>query len=151
MTSSRMQHAERAQPLTTSLTRDRLARPEPGTRSVSQTPSIVVDEVAREEWGRVAETLFRNGILTFAQQALLAGYCNAVAKAVRAEQTLAQEGRYYQTVNNRGSIMRRRHPAAQDAEEGWATARKFAKQLGITGVASGDHAYREDSRRRLFK
>jgi len=112
-------------------------------------PMLVVDEIAREEWKRVAQSLLNSGALTLAQYGLLAGYCNAVAKAVRAEQTLATEGRYYQTHGNSGSMMRRRHPAVHDAEEGWTTARKFAKQLGIMGVAAGENG--NGSRRRLFK
>jgi P27 family predicted phage terminase small subunit len=113
-------------------------------------PTFVVDEIAREEWEKVSASLIEQGLLSLAQRSLLAGYCNAVARAVRAEQTLAVEGRYYETRTRRGSLMRRRHPAAQDAEEGWTAARQLAKQLGLTGGPSGDRRA-GDSRRRVFK
>jgi P27 family predicted phage terminase small subunit len=114
-------------------------------------PSVyLVDEIAREEWERVSAALLEHGSLSLEKRSLLAGYCNAVAKAVRAEQTLAVEGRYYETKTKRGSLMRRRHPAAQDAEEGWTAARQLAKQLGITGGAAGARQ-REHPRRRVFK
>jgi P27 family predicted phage terminase small subunit len=113
-------------------------------------PTFLVDEIAREEWEKVSASLIEQGLLSLAQRSLLAGYCNAVARAVRAEQTLAVEGRYYETRTRRGSLMRRRHPAAQDAEEGWTAARQLAKQLGLTGGPSGDRRG-GDSRRRVFK
>jgi P27 family predicted phage terminase small subunit len=113
-------------------------------------PGFMVDELAREEWERVIGTLCTDGRVSPARRSLLAGYCNAVARAIRAEQTLVNEGRYYETTTRRGSIMRRRHPAAIDAEEGWKAARHFAKQLGIIGESLGEQQT-HDSRRSLFK
>jgi phage terminase small subunit len=113
-------------------------------------PSFLVDEIAREEWRRVHNSIFGEGELSMALCSLLAGYCNAVARAVRAEQTLAVEGRYYQTRTRVGSVMRRRHPAAHDAEQGWTAARHLAKQLGITGGPLGDQSHSE-ARRNVFK
>jgi P27 family predicted phage terminase small subunit len=113
-------------------------------------PAFLVDEIAREEWERVSASMIEQGALSLAQRSLLAGYCNAIARAVRAEQALAIEGRYYETRTKRGSLMRRRHPAAQDAEEGWTAARQLAKQLGLIGGPLGDRRA-GDSRRRVFK
>jgi P27 family predicted phage terminase small subunit len=113
-------------------------------------PAFLVDEIAREEWERVSASLIGQGELSLAQRSLLAGYCTAIARAVRAEQTLAVEGRYYETRTRRGSLMRRRHPAAQDAEEGWTAARQLAKQLGLIGGPSCDRRAGV-SRRRVFK
>jgi P27 family predicted phage terminase small subunit len=113
-------------------------------------PGFMVDELAREEWERVIVTLSGDGRLQPARRSLLAGYCNAVARAIRAEQTLVSEGRYYETTTRRGSVMRRRHPAAIDAEEGWKAARHFAKQLGIIGESLGEQQT-HDLRRSLFK
>jgi phage terminase small subunit len=125
-------------------------RADRGHRHISAVPpSFVVDEIARDEWQRVHTSMFGDGELSMAQCSLLAGYCNAVARAVRAEQILAEEGRYYQTRTKVGSVMRRRHPAAHDAEQGWTAARHLAKQLGITGgplCESGSEA-----RRNVFK
>ena len=86
-----------------------------------------------------------------AKSSLLAGYCIAVACAVRAEQILAAEGRYYETRTKRGSVMRRRHPAALDAEQGWTSARRLAKELGLTGDCQGEQPAAAAPRRSLFK
>jgi P27 family predicted phage terminase small subunit len=121
------------------------------TRTVNtMPPSFLIDEIAREEWERVAASLFDQGSASLAKRSLLAGYCNAVARAVRAEHILTVEGRYYETRTKRGSLMRRRHPAAQDAEEGWTAARHLAKQLGLIGGSLGERRG-EGSRRRVFK
>jgi phage terminase small subunit len=94
-------------------------------------PSFLIDCIAIEEWKKLSPLFESQGLLDSRIRPLLAGYCNAVARAVRAEQALALEGRYYRIKTGKGSIMRRRHPAAQDAEEGWAAVRQFARQLGI--------------------
>ena len=123
--------------------------PEPARTVCTAPPSFLTDEIAREEWDRVS-ALFDEGslALSLAQRSLLAGYCNAVARAVRAEHIV--EGRYYETRTKRGSLMRRRHPAAQDAAEGWTAARHLAKQLGLIGGSLGERRG-EGSRRRVFK
>jgi P27 family predicted phage terminase small subunit len=95
-------------------------------------PPYLVDEVAVREWMTAAPALLRRGLLEDIMKPLLAGYCNALARSVRAEQVLAKEGRYYKSTARCGSTIKRRHPAVQDAEEGWASVRYFAKQLGIS-------------------
>jgi len=102
-----------------------------GTSNITETPHYLQDYIAVDEWKRVSNQLAKEGLFTSASRALLAGYCSAVAQAIRSEETLLREGRYYETETSRGSVMRRRHPAAQDAEQAWAAVRKFAKQLGI--------------------
>ena len=114
-------------------------------------PGFLVDEIAREEWERVAYALSAAAPMSQAKSSLLAGYCIAVACAVRAEQILAAEGRYYETRTKRGSVMRRRHPAALDAEQGWTSARRLAKELGLTGDCQGEQPAAADRRRSLFK
>jgi P27 family predicted phage terminase small subunit len=95
-------------------------------------PTYLIDEIAVREWRTVAPCLLKRGLLDETTRPLLAGYCNALARSIRAEQVLAKEGRYYKTVGRCGSTIKRRHPAVQDAEEGWASVRHFAKQLGIS-------------------
>ncbi|MBK8212096.1 MAG: P27 family phage terminase small subunit [Rhodospirillales bacterium] len=115
----------------------------------TQPPPFLLDDIAREEWVRVSGSL-PEASASVGLRTLLAGYCNAVARAVRAEQTLAIEGRYYHSTTGGGSMIRRRHPAVQDAEQGWTSARHLAKQLGITGGASVAPSI-SGARRNLFK
>lgn len=116
----------------------------------SEPPPFLLDDIAREEWARVSGVLPRGATASLALRTLLAGYCNAVARAVRAEQTLAAEGHYYQSTTGGGAIIRRRHPAVHDAEQGWTSARRLAKQLGIIGGAAVAQD-KSGSRRGLFK
>lgn len=113
-------------------------------------PSYLIDDIAVREWLTVAPTLLKRGLLDETMRPLLAGYCNALARSVRAEQVLAKEGRYYRTVTRSGSTIKRRHPAVQDAEEGWASVRLFAKQLGISPFAA-HHAQHEGKGTSMFK
>jgi P27 family predicted phage terminase small subunit len=125
----------------------RLQTAEGSSNKTTDPPHYLVDDIALDEWKRVAPHLATDGTLTSARFALLVGYCTAVAKAVRAEETLLREGRYYETETNSGSVMRRRHPAAQDAEQAWSSVRKFAKQLGLATADDDDGS----ERRAIFK
>ncbi|MDS4012499.1 MAG: P27 family phage terminase small subunit [Defluviicoccus sp.] len=116
----------------------------------TEPPHYLTDDIAVEEWKRVASHLLADGLLTAARRALLVGYCTAVARAIRAEETLLREGRYYETETNRGSVMRRRHPAAQDSEQAWCAVRKFARQLGLA-TQSPDDLGAGGGRRAIFK
>lgn len=118
-----------------------------GPSTPSGVPGVLLDEFAREEWERVQAT---TGPVSPAQRTLLIAYCNAVACAIRAEQTLAVEGRYYATTSRKGSVLHRRHPAAHDAERGWTAARHLAKLLGITGGRPCD-SHEAAARRSMFK
>jgi phage terminase small subunit len=126
------------------------AKPGPAAESDTSPPDFLVDDIAREEWTRVAAIVPSEGARSLMQRTLLAGYCNAVARAVRAERILAAEGHYYHSTTGGGAVIRRRHPAVQDAEQGWTSARHLAKQLGIIGGS----AFAQQSpapRRNLFK
>jgi P27 family predicted phage terminase small subunit len=47
-----------------------------------------LSEVAREEWYRLAESLYRMGVLTMADRAVMAGYCQTYSRWVEAEEKL---------------------------------------------------------------
>lgn len=115
----------------------------------AEVPPILIDEIAIAEWQRVAPTLARNGHLTALQQTLLVGYCTTMAKAMRAEDTLAREGAYYEATTRSGTMMKR-HPAVVDAEKSWTSLRQFARQLGI-GTAPHPAAQDTGPRRAIFK
>lgn len=103
-------------------------------------PNYLADEIALREWLAVAPALEKRGLLDETMRPLLAGYCNALARSVRAEQILAREGRYYRAVTRSGSTIRKRHPAVQDAEEGWASVRHFARLLGISPCSTNQRS-----------
>lgn len=113
-------------------------------------PEFLLDDIARAEWTRVLAAMPPAVLAGMARWTLLAGYCNAVARAVRAEQALLADGQYYESRTGQGVMIRRRHPALRDAEQGWNAARHLARQLGITGGAAVAQE-RPGTRRSLFK
>lgn len=65
-----------------------LPRNEPKPPPALPDPPDFLNEYAREEWDRVAETLFRVGTLTRIDQSMLACYCTAFARWRQAEEDL---------------------------------------------------------------
>jgi phage terminase small subunit len=53
-------------------------------------PPFHLGEEARTEWKRVAEDLYRLGVLTEIDRVVLAAYCQAYGRWVRAELTLSE-------------------------------------------------------------
>lgn len=94
-------------------------------------PDYLLDDIALREWRAAAPILAKRGLLEDDVRPLLAGYCMALARSIRAEHVIKQEGRYYKTTTSSGSSMKRRHPAVHEVEEGWAAVRQFAIQLGF--------------------
>jgi len=94
-------------------------------------PDYMTDAIAIKEWNALVPLLAKRGLLEDGMKSLLAGYCIALSRSIRAEQVIEKEGRYYKTRSGNGSYMKRRHPAVHDAKEGWASVRKFATQLGL--------------------
>lgn len=129
--------------------RSRPGAPSP-TAAKGLRPPTWLDVIGRREWRRVAPELERLDLLADIHQTLLAGYCQAVSKAVSAEGVLASEGRYYSTTTAQGDTMRRRHPAVADAEEGWRLVKLLADRLGITNKPETDGP-KENDRKAIFK
>lgn len=92
-------------------------------------PSYLTDAVGVEEWARIAPILEERGLLSPVMSTLLAAYCNALSRSIRAEKIMEEEGQYYSTKTCRGSVLKRRHPAAKDAEDGWATVMQFGRHI----------------------
>ena len=113
-------------------------------------PNYLIDPVALREWNAIAPIIARRGLLDEGIKPLLAGYCLALARTIEAEKVIQREGRYYVTCTNKGPSMRRRHPAVLDAEEGWASVRKFATLIGIPN-ASGRIQRAKAPRNDIFK
>lgn len=127
------------------------AHPAPASPVISASPpEFLLDDIARAEWTRVLTAMQPAILAGMARWTLLAGYCNAVARAVRAERALVADGQYYESRTGQGVVIRRRHPALRDAEQGWNAARHLARQLGITGGAAVAQE-RPGTRRSLFK
>ena len=113
-------------------------------------PSYLTDDVALNEWRRIAPLLAEQEVFTPLMRTLLAGYCNALYRSVYAEKVIEKEGRYYSTKNSRGSILKRRHPAAKDSEDGWAIVMQLARQID-THISRAKKASERESNSIMFK
>lgn len=95
-------------------------------------PSDLTDE-ALKEWKRVAPLLGIDRKVKEVDQQMLAMYCNAVAFAAEAAETVRSEGVVID--GYRGSKVK--HPALQVFRDMTATASALAKPLGITPEGRG--------------
>jgi P27 family predicted phage terminase small subunit len=106
-----------------------LARPLP--------PEELMDE-AKVEWGRVVDELYLLGILTRVDRAVLAAYCQAYGRWVRAERTLAQmaaadnQSRGVLITAN-GNVIQ--NPIIGIANKAMADCVRYAAELGMTPSA----------------
>lgn len=87
-----------------------------------------LDEVAKEEWVRIAPELDRMGTLTPVDSMLLASYCRAYSQWVKAEMIVEQEGLIV-TGSTGNPIL---HPAARHAARLLQELRKAAAEFGFS-------------------
>jgi P27 family predicted phage terminase small subunit len=118
------------------MTRGRKPVPKPGTLANSPLMSLPrcpshLNDVARKEWRRLATPLHEAGILTLADRAALAGYCQAYARWVEAEDKLA------------GTPTLLKTPSGYVQQSPWLTVAnkqleimgRYMSELGLTPVA----------------
>jgi len=83
---------------------------------------------AKREWARIAPELESLGLLTIVDRAALAGYCQAYARAMQAEQRVQKKGLIFTT--NTGYVQQR--PEVAIAQKSWQLVRAFAAEFGLT-------------------
>lgn len=102
---------------------DREPRPAAGAPSCPKW----LHEYARAEWRRVVKVLEPIGLVTQADLAALAGYCQAWAEFRLATEQLDREGRTVE--DDEGWI--RTHPAVGQQRSAWQACRQFAALFGL--------------------
>jgi P27 family predicted phage terminase small subunit len=122
------------------MTRGRKPVPKPGTLANSPLMSLPrcpshLNDVARKEWRRLATPLHEAGILTLADRAALAGYCQAYARWVEAEDKLA------------GTPTLLKTPSGYVQQSPWLTVAN--KQLEIMGRYMSELGLSPSARARL--
>lgn len=96
-------------------------------RALPDCPKHLVAE-ARREWKRMAQLLFDAGLLTSADRAALAAYCQAYGRWVKAEQELTKHGSVTLTIH--GTL--KQSPYVVVARDAMEELRKFAVEFGMT-------------------
>lgn len=102
-------------------------------------PPPELSDDAKVEWGRVATELFRCGLLTKADRAALAAYCQAYGRWVQAERAVAEMGKRDQLT---GGLMIKttngnavQNPLIGIANKAMADMVRYAAEFGMTPSA----------------
>ena len=103
-------------------------------------PPDFLNEHAKEEWDRVAGTLFRTGLMTELDRSVLAAYCQSYGRWVQAERALAQMAEAQADavpaltiVTHNGTAMQ--NPLIGIANKAKADTVRYALQFGMTPSA----------------
>lgn len=105
--------------------------PKPGGGCPS--PPSCLSKEGRAEWQRMANQLYRLGVLTQIDRALFASYCEAWALFHRATKRLREEGDLLTTTN--GNVIQ--HPAVGMQNTARESIRKIASEFGLSPSARG--------------
>ncbi|TWT30141.1 Phage terminase, small subunit [Blastopirellula retiformator] len=88
-----------------------------------------LDEVAQEEWHRIARILSDMGLLSTADRAALAAYCTVYSRWVHAEEQVRKFGTIVKSPD-KGFPMK--SPYLTVADQAMETMRKFLVEFGLT-------------------
>ena len=86
---------------------------------------------AKKEWRRLAKSLEAMGVLTEADMAAFAGYCQAYARWKQAEEFMSQRGMVCQTSSGYWQQI----PQVSIAQQYLKLMQQFAEQFGLTPAA----------------
>lgn len=110
---------------------------EPQPRPGAECPPWL-DDVAREEWRRIAEELHRLHLLTTLDQSTLSGYCWAYSKWREAEEFLRTNGTTFTTRSDKGIVVATGPvPQVGIALKMAAMVRAFGGDLGFSPSSRG--------------
>ncbi|AZF90288.1 MAG: terminase small subunit [Phage 5P_3] len=104
---------------------------EPQPRAAKVTCPRWLPTAAKREWRRIAPELVRLGLLTVADRAALAAYCEAWAEAIMAHQALQREGYTFETEKGYRGV----HPLVAVKNKALLRMRAFGAEFGMTPSA----------------
>ena len=114
-----------------------LNRDEPKPRPIAPPCPRWMTNVAKREWRRVSPILERLTLLTEADGAALAGYCQSYARWRECEAIVRREGPSYETHTAQGERIVRAHPAVRSGQAYLAQVRFVCAEFGLTPSSSG--------------
>jgi len=111
---------------------DNKNRMKPGGPKPSQVKKPIMppglDPAAKREWKRVADPLFKLGVLTELDKVNLAIYCQLISKFERYEKTLEEKGEIYETATG----MLKPRPEVAMRDNCLKEIRQFVKMFGLS-------------------
>lgn len=94
-----------------------------------------VSRRSRRAWRDLVPLLRGMHVLTEADRVALALLCDALASYVEAKQLVVEEGSTYETVNESGGRMVRKHPGVEIGAESVRFAKLMLSEFGLTPAA----------------
>lgn len=113
------------------------AEPQPELAPANVRPPawIELSPLAKRAWQELVPYLRGMGVLTRPDRVALALLCEALADSVRARQQVNEEGSTYETTNEHGGRMVRKHPAVEVGGEAVRFAKVMLGEFGLTPAA----------------
>lgn len=108
---------------------------EPAPRRERPSAPAHISDTAREVWGQAVLLLDEMGVLTSADVFAIEVLCEALADHRDAGETIAAEGRFYETTNATGGTMWRAHPAVALRSDADRRIRGWCAEFGLTPSA----------------
>ena len=87
-----------------------------------------LDKRAQAEWRRVADRLYKAGLLTELDKLTLSIYCQIVSRYERYNEALELEGEYYEAASGQKKL----HPLYQARENATKELRMLIKEFGLS-------------------
>ena len=87
-----------------------------------------MDKKAQAEWRRVADRLYRAGLLTELDKLTLSIYCQMVSRYERYNEALESEGEYYEAASGQKKL----HPLYYARENATKELRMLIKEFGLS-------------------
>lgn len=116
---------------------DRMNRAEPTPVVASGKPPAWLKGPARRNWLRLAPMLTRLGVLTEADEDMLAQLCTALAETVTCTRVVETFGPTYETTNRLGERMVKARPEVAMRAEARRAALLYAGRFGLTPADRG--------------
>lgn len=117
----------------------RMNKAEPRPDLARPMPPTELNDDAKVEWGRVSDELYKLGLLTNIDRAILAAYCQSYGRWMSAERTLAKMAKMDDST---GALMIKtqagntiQNPIVGIANKAMADMAKYATDLGMTPSA----------------
>jgi P27 family predicted phage terminase small subunit len=101
---------------------------EPQQLAVIDPPPDALDDIAKAEWKRICPLLYKLGLYTNIDSTMLALYCSAFSRWVRAQTKVDKDGEIIKTINGHPI----RNPWLDVSNKSWKQVKDSLVEFGMT-------------------
>jgi len=98
-------------------------------------PPLWLDEVARNEWDRIAPRMERVGLLTELDEIILSNLCQEYSDMLKYQKVVSEEGATYEYTNTKGSENTVPRPETLMLHKSRMMIKAYCVELGLTPSA----------------